>query len=205
MCLAILHPVRWLACPRNRGGLPRTGRFGSRRWPASVAGPLVNADTAGVLVVLLGLRLGPMLLTSPGRRPADPANTPSLNTLLIWLFSANASRVLFNLIPAFPQGLLILRSAGQRRARATLQDMVAQISALEAGLAALIRAALQGLLPDRVPPHQACSTTRGPTPFSVTRLDSSWQRCARRPAPGSCGRQGLAQAIRAWAETTDAR
>lgn len=161
----------------------------------AIAGPLVNVVIAGVLVVPLGLRLGPMPLTSHGLLPAGLANTPSLNPLLIWLFSANASRVLFSLIPAFPPGLLILRSAGQRRARATVRDKVAQIAALEAGFAALIRAAWQGLLPGRVTPHQTCSTTRGPAPFGATRLDPSWQRCARRPAPGSCGGQGLAHTI----------
>lgn len=72
----------------------------------AIAGPLVNVVIAGVLVPPLGLRLGPMPLTSHGLLPAGLANTPSLNTLLIWLFSANASRVLFSLIPAFPPGLL---------------------------------------------------------------------------------------------------
>ena len=66
------------------------------------AGPLVNVVIAAILVVPLGLRVGPMLLTSHGLLPEGLANTPSLNTLLVWLFAANVSLVLFNLIPAFP-------------------------------------------------------------------------------------------------------
>jgi len=68
----------------------------------AAAGPLVNVIIAGILAVPLGARLGPLLLTNQGLLPAELGNTATLDTALVWLFTANASLVLFNLIPAFP-------------------------------------------------------------------------------------------------------
>ena len=45
----------------------------------AIAGPLVNVIIAAVLVVPLGLSLGPPLLTSHGLLPAGLANTPGVN------------------------------------------------------------------------------------------------------------------------------
>ena len=77
----------------------------------ALAGPLVNVVIAGILIVPLGLSLGPMLLTGHGLLPEELGNTPTLNTALLWLFAANVSLVLFNLIPAFPlDGGRVLRA-----------------------------------------------------------------------------------------------
>jgi len=109
----------------------------------AVAGPLVNVVIAAVLVVPLGLRLGPMLLTSHGLLPEEFANTPSLNTLLVWLFAANASLVLFNLIPAFPlDGGRMLRALlamfmGQPRATRAA-SAIGQLIAVGLGIYAVL-------------------------------------------------------------------
>lgn len=77
----------------------------------AIAGPLVNVVIALVLIVPLGLSIGPMLLTGHGLLPEELGNTPSLTTALVWLFAANVSLALFNLIPAFPlDGGRVLRA-----------------------------------------------------------------------------------------------
>lgn len=77
----------------------------------AIAGPLVNVVIALVLIVPLGLSIGPMLLTGHGLLPEELGNTPSLTTALAWLFAANVSLALFNLIPAFPlDGGRVLRA-----------------------------------------------------------------------------------------------
>jgi len=77
----------------------------------AIAGPLVNVVIALVLIVLMGLSIGPLLLTGHGLLPEELGNTPSLTTALVWLFAANVSLALFNLIPAFPlDGGRVLRA-----------------------------------------------------------------------------------------------
>ena len=76
----------------------------------SIAGPLVNVVIALILAIPVGAQVRMSLLDGRGLLP-DVSNDPSLNTLLFWLFSANISLVVFNLIPAFPlDGGRILRS-----------------------------------------------------------------------------------------------
>lgn len=76
----------------------------------AVAGPLVNVAIAALLAIPAGSQIRAALLDGTGRL-ADSANEPSLNNLVFWLFSANLSLVIFNLIPAFPlDGGRILRS-----------------------------------------------------------------------------------------------
>lgn len=76
----------------------------------SIAGPLVNVVIALLLAIPVGAQVRMSLLDGRGLLP-ESVNDPSLNTLLFWLFSANISLVVFNLIPAFPlDGGRILRS-----------------------------------------------------------------------------------------------
>ncbi len=73
----------------------------------AVAGPLVNVVIA--LVLLLLAPLGG--ITGLDARMLIGARDPSLETLIAWLFAANVSLVVFNLIPAFPlDGGRILRA-----------------------------------------------------------------------------------------------
>ena len=67
----------------------------------AAAGPLVNVVIGGVLFLVLGSGIAPIMFDGQGLLPAG-LNEPSLSTLLIWLLTANVSLVLFNLIPAFP-------------------------------------------------------------------------------------------------------
>ena len=76
----------------------------------AIAGPLVNVVIALLLAIPVGAQVRMSLLDGRGLIP-EAVNDPSLNTLLFWLFSANISLVVFNLIPAFPlDGGRILRS-----------------------------------------------------------------------------------------------
>jgi Zn-dependent protease/CBS domain-containing protein len=76
----------------------------------AIAGPLVNVVIALLLAIPVGAQVRMALLDGRGLIP-EAVNDPSLNTLLFWLFSANISLVVFNLIPAFPlDGGRILRS-----------------------------------------------------------------------------------------------
>lgn len=76
----------------------------------AIAGPVVNIVIAALLALPAGSQIRAALLDGSGRL-ADSANDPTLNNLLFWLFSANLSLVIFNLIPAFPlDGGRIFRS-----------------------------------------------------------------------------------------------
>ena len=68
----------------------------------AIAGPLVNVGIAILLLAALGFSAAPQMLTGYGMLPSNMSNTPSLMMLLSWLFMANVSLALFNLIPAFP-------------------------------------------------------------------------------------------------------
>lgn len=67
----------------------------------AVAGPLVNLVIALILFVATGGTARFSILGGQGEL-VNALNTPSLNTLILWLMTANVSLFLFNLIPAFP-------------------------------------------------------------------------------------------------------
>lgn len=79
----------------------------------ALAGPLVNVLLAGILLfvgLLPQVNLFGALQNGQGLTSALTAQ-PSLQSLLLWLLSANISLVLFNLIPAFPlDGGRVLRA-----------------------------------------------------------------------------------------------
>ena len=104
----------------------------------AIAGPLVNVVIAGILFLAVGASLAATMLDGQGLLPAG-LNEPSLQTLLFWLFAANVTLVLFNLIPAFPlDGGRILRALlamGLGYPRATrIASAIGQFIAIGLGL-----------------------------------------------------------------------
>jgi Zn-dependent protease/CBS domain-containing protein len=74
----------------------------------SAAGPLVNVAIAALLFATGAAR---PLLSLDGNALVKPPMTPSFETAMLWLFSANLALAVFNLIPAFPMdGGRILRA-----------------------------------------------------------------------------------------------
>jgi Zn-dependent protease/predicted transcriptional regulator len=85
------------------GGIALLGRNPSKpiqELIIAAAGPLVNVVIAAFLWVALSVT-SPVGLQGLQLFPARGLE-PSWNTLLVWLFTANVTLVLFNLIPAFP-------------------------------------------------------------------------------------------------------
>lgn len=75
----------------------------------AIAGPLVNVAIALLLLPLVGAAA--TMTGLDGQGVVAGMQTPSAATFLVWLFAANVSLVLFNLIPAFPlDGGRILRA-----------------------------------------------------------------------------------------------
>jgi Zn-dependent protease/predicted transcriptional regulator len=103
----------------------------------AAAGPLVNVVIAIILFVVTGTTVGFPILDGQGVLPN--LNTPSLQTMLVWLLAANVSLVVFNLIPAFPlDGGRIFRAIlamfmGYPRAT-RIASTVGQIAAIGLGI-----------------------------------------------------------------------
>ncbi len=107
----------------------------------ATAGPLVNVLIAGLLAIPVGAQVRMSMLDGRGLLP--DMNSTSLSTLLFWLFSANISLVVFNLIPAFPlDGGRILRALlamGTGYPRATrIATTIGQIIAIGLGVYGVI-------------------------------------------------------------------
>lgn len=103
----------------------------------AAAGPLVNVVIAALLFIPVGAQVRMNLLDGQGLLP--DLNTVTLSTLLIWLFAANISMIVFNLVPAFPlDGGRILRALlamalGFARAT-TIASTIGQIIAVGLGV-----------------------------------------------------------------------
>jgi Zn-dependent protease/predicted transcriptional regulator len=67
----------------------------------AAAGPFVNVLLAAALFLVIGARGALGTLDARGL-VAGTMPAPSLDAMLVWLFEANVTLVLFNLIPAFP-------------------------------------------------------------------------------------------------------
>ncbi len=77
----------------------------------AAAGPLVNVALAVVFFFVGGVAVNLGVLDGQGLVNGK-LSTPSWGTLLVWLFAANVTLALFNLIPAFPMdGGRVLRAA----------------------------------------------------------------------------------------------
>jgi Zn-dependent protease/predicted transcriptional regulator len=107
----------------------------------SIAGPLVNVLIALILAVVLG-RVGVVSLLD-GQGMVQELQTPSLQGMLLWLLAANATLVIFNLIPAFPLDggrafrAILAMFLGYRRAT-RIASLVGQLLAIVMGIYALI-------------------------------------------------------------------
>ncbi len=103
----------------------------------AAAGPLVNVVIAGLLFIPVGAQVRMNLLDGRGLLP--DLTTVTLSTMLVWLFAANVSMIVFNLIPAFPlDGGRILRALLAMAlgfARATrIASVIGQIIAVGLGV-----------------------------------------------------------------------
>ena len=86
------------------GGVARLSKNPEKPWQdflIAAAGPAVNSLIALVLFVATGASAQLSVLGGRGEL-LNSLNTPSLQTLSLWLLAANISLCLFNLIPAFP-------------------------------------------------------------------------------------------------------
>ncbi len=76
----------------------------------AIAGPLVNVLIALVLFVITGATMQATMLNARGSI-GDMITRPSFEVTVLWLFAANISLAVFNMIPAFPlDGGRVLRA-----------------------------------------------------------------------------------------------
>lgn len=108
------------------------------------AGPIVNVAIAAVLAVLTGARLEWQAMNGEVLTRAD-LQEPSLDTLLVWLLSANVMMAVFNMIPALPMdGGRVLRALLALRMSTTRATRIAAGTGVLLGAAALVLGALRG-------------------------------------------------------------
>ena len=76
----------------------------------AVAGPAVNVAIAIILFIVTGAHMHATLLDARGSI-GELFSRPSFDMMLLWLFAANISLAVFNMIPAFPlDGGRVLRA-----------------------------------------------------------------------------------------------
>lgn len=108
------------------------------------AGPIVNVAISAVLAVLTGARLEWQAMNGEVLTRAD-LQEPSLDTLLVWLLSANVMMAVFNMIPALPMdGGRVLRALLALRMSTTRATRIAVGIGVLLGVGGLVLGALRG-------------------------------------------------------------
>lgn len=127
------------------GGVAQISKNPEKPWQdflIAAAGPVVNMVIALVLFVATGASAQLSVLGERGEL-LNSLNTPSLQTLSLWLLAANVSLCLFNLIPAFPldggrmlRALLAMRLGYPRATR--IASLIGQGLAIVLGMFGVI-------------------------------------------------------------------
>ncbi len=106
------------------------------------AGPIVNVAIAAVLAVVTSARLEWQAMSGDALTRSD-LREPSLNTLLVWLLSANIMMALFNMIPVLPMdGGRVLRALLGLRMRVDRATRIVAGAGIALGLSATVMGTL---------------------------------------------------------------
>ncbi len=108
------------------------------------AGPIVNVAISAVLAVITGARLEWQAMSGETLTRAD-LQEPSVNTLLVWLLSANVMMAVFNMIPVLPMdGGRVLRALLGMRMSTERATQIAVVGGVLLGVGGLGLGAIAG-------------------------------------------------------------